>query len=45
VSVIGMTELPFTGSNMLVIYAIAILMIISGTAILSTTKRTRKNRA
>jgi hypothetical protein len=45
IQVAGITELPFTGSNMLVVYAIAILMIISGTAILSTTKKTRKNRA
>jgi hypothetical protein len=45
IEVAGITELPFTGSNMLVVYAIAILMIISGTAILSTTKKTRKNRA
>jgi hypothetical protein len=41
----GITELPFTGSNMLIVYAIAILMIASGTAILSTTKKIRKNRA
>jgi hypothetical protein len=45
IEVAGITELPFTGSNMLIVYAIAILMIASGTAILSTTKKTRKNRA
>jgi len=41
----GITELPFTGSNLVLVYLIAILMIISGTAILASSRKVKVNRA
>jgi hypothetical protein len=43
--VAGITELPFTGSNLVLVYLIAILMIISGTAILASSRKVKVNRA
>jgi hypothetical protein len=43
--VAGITELPFTGSNLVLVYLIAILMIISGTAILASSRKIKVNRA
>jgi hypothetical protein len=43
--VAGITELPFTGSNLVLVYLIAILMIASGTAILASSRKIKVNRA
>jgi len=45
IKVAGITELPFTGSNLVLIYAIAILMIISGTAILASSRKVKVKKA
>ena len=43
--VAGITELPFTGSNIVLSYIIAILMIMSGTAIILSSRKMKVDKA
>ena len=43
--VAGITELPFTGSNIVLSYIIAILMMISGTAIILSSRKMKVDKA